>query len=129
LGFFEDFYSHNILDLQLFRPEHHWRDTSCRNSHLVHQNWYRINLTSPHLGCSNKNIWWLNRKMYKISIQHVQVLQIHCSKHPTCLGTDTCLRWLFVFIYMCIFVNRSSIYINESKYLMMLNQHSKNSLK
>jgi hypothetical protein len=25
-------------DFQLFRPEHHWRDWSSRNSHLVHQN-------------------------------------------------------------------------------------------
>jgi hypothetical protein len=28
-----------------FRPEHHWRDLISRNTHLVHQNWYRINFT------------------------------------------------------------------------------------
>jgi hypothetical protein len=32
-------------DFQLFRTEHHWRDLSCRNAHLVHQNWERISFT------------------------------------------------------------------------------------
>jgi hypothetical protein len=30
---------------QLFWPEHHWRDFSSRNAHLVHQNWYRVSFT------------------------------------------------------------------------------------
>jgi hypothetical protein len=34
------------LNYQLFRPEHHWRDLSSRNVHLVHQNCSRISFTS-----------------------------------------------------------------------------------
>jgi hypothetical protein len=39
-------FSHFFSDFQLFRPEHHWRDLSSRNVHLVHQNCYRISFTS-----------------------------------------------------------------------------------
>jgi hypothetical protein len=30
-------FSHFFPDFQPFRPEHHWRDLSSRNAHLVHQ--------------------------------------------------------------------------------------------
>jgi hypothetical protein len=40
---------HIFSDFQLFRPEHHWRDLSSRNAHLVHQNWWRIYFTLHHI--------------------------------------------------------------------------------
>jgi hypothetical protein len=30
---------HFLSDFPLFRPEHHWRDLSSRNAHLVRQHW------------------------------------------------------------------------------------------
>jgi hypothetical protein len=45
IGSFKLFTFFFPLDFQLFRPEHHWRDLSSRNAHLVHQNWYRISFT------------------------------------------------------------------------------------
>jgi hypothetical protein len=38
-------FSHFFSDFQLFRPEHHWRDLSSQNAHLVHQNCLRISFT------------------------------------------------------------------------------------
>jgi hypothetical protein len=40
-GFHPTLFQFSLLfsDFQLFRPEHHWRNLSSRNAHLVHQNW------------------------------------------------------------------------------------------
>jgi hypothetical protein len=57
--FFGSFYSfHNFSDLQLFRPEYHWRDLISRDAHLVHWNWYRISFTFEKFWNYQSNHWW-----------------------------------------------------------------------
>jgi hypothetical protein len=58
-------FSHLFFGNQLFRPEHHWRDLSSQNAHLVHQNCQRINFTDiSYWNAQLGNLDWYHMNVY-----------------------------------------------------------------
>jgi hypothetical protein len=59
-------------DVQLFRPQCHWRNLISRNMHLVHQNWHCISFTHGAWGQEKpthptRNVLWIIRLPYYLT--------------------------------------------------------------
>jgi hypothetical protein len=85
------FYDIFFTDVQPLRPEHHWRDLICQNTHLVHQNWYLISFACVYV----KHIWksWSWTKTCRIYVSQQHTGRINALVRLTISSRQIFLLW------------------------------------